>query len=292
MRTAPFFVEGIGGMKVVGEAPLPGATICLHGGPGGNCLSLYPFFPPERVAGDWFFADLPNHGRSESTGGDFSPTACIERLERFAATLDGPLRVVGQSWGANVALRWASAHPARFSAYVSVSGARDLQAIIAHQARVIATMPPALQERMAQASQVIGKARDYLSNHIYIETLDYWMRDNPGLEVYREKTLSFTPCPDANAGYLKHWLVPELSAERVHAQLVTLRDEAVPVLLIQGQDDRMGDASCGMAFGSEDTGATVLHIPKAGHCPFVDQPDLFFRAVQDFFMASSDLSLD
>ena len=73
----------------------------------------------------------------------------------------------------------------------------------------------------------------------------------------------------------------------MHAQLMTLRDAAIPVLLIQGQDDRMGDASCGMAFGSEDTGATVLHIPKAGHCPFVDQPDLFFRAVQGFFLAPS-----
>ena len=286
MRTVPFFVEGIGGMKVVGIDPLPGATICLHGGPGGNCLSLYPFFPPEHLAGDWFFADLPNHGRSESTGGDFSPATCIARLERFAATLEGPLRVLGLSWGANVALRWASDHPARFSAFVAISGARDLQAIIKHQSRVIATMPPALLERMARASAAQGKEREYLSNRIYIETLAHWMRDNPGLAVYREKTLAFTPCPEANAGYLKHWLEPELFAERVHGQLVWLRGAGVPALLIQGKDDRMGDAPCWMASDTEGTGATVLYISNAGHCPFVDQPDIFFSAVRTFFTSN------
>jgi len=51
---------------------------------------------------------------------------------------------------------------------------------VAHQDRVIATMPPALQERMAQASQVPGKARDYLSNRIYIETLDFCLSPLPG----------------------------------------------------------------------------------------------------------------
>lgn len=64
MSTTPFFINGIGGMKVSGRRPLAGATVCLHGGPGGNSLSVYPFFPKEQILGDWYFADLPDHGRS------------------------------------------------------------------------------------------------------------------------------------------------------------------------------------------------------------------------------------
>ena len=283
MHAQPFFVAGIGGMKVSGAEPLPGATICLHGGPGGNSLTLYPFFPAERIQGDWYFADLPNHGRSDSTGGDWSPEACLAMLERFASTLQGPLRVAGLSWGANVALRWATTHPSRFSGFVGISGARDLQAVIAYQSQVIATMPPWLLALMERAATAEGKEAAYLSNRIYIETLAYWMRDNPGLTTYREKTLEFTPNPSANAGYMEHWLQPELTAAHVHDQLMQLQRAAIPALLIWGEDDRMGDAPCAMAHGAEDTGAQLLVIDNAGHCPFVDQPDRFFPAVRAFF---------
>ena len=38
-----------------------------------------------------------------------------------------------------------------------------------------------------------------------------------------------------------------------------------------------------LAHGAEDTGAQLLVIDSAGHCPFVDQPDRFFPAVPAFF---------
>ncbi len=283
MSTRPFFIEGIGGMKVAGAVEHTGATICLHGGPGGNCLTLYPFFPAERLQGDWYFADLPNHGRSEGTDGDWSPEACIAMLEGFADALEGPLRVAGLSWGANVALTWAAAHPERFQAMLGISGAGDLDAIVAYQSQVVPTLPPEVLALMARSEHATGEEARYLSNRIYIETLPFWMRGNPGLELYLEKTLAFCPDPVANAAYTEHWLLPHLRGERTRQQLRALQRAGVPALLIRGQDDRMGDAPCAMDAYADGTGARVVRMAQAGHCPFVDQPDRFFATVARFF---------
>jgi len=284
MRPTPFYIHGIGGLKVSGRQSLSGATICLHGGPGGSCLSLYPFFPEERILGDWYFADLPNHGRSAGTDGDWSPETCIARLMAFADTLDGPLRVAGLSWGANVALTWAVTHPERVEAMLGISGAGDLAAIIAHQSSVIPTMPRAVLECMARAEHAQGQEARYLANHIYLETLEVWMAGNPGLAVYREKTLEFCPDSEANAGYMAHWLQPHLTGNQTRSALRALDRAGIPTLLIWGQDDRMGDAPCAMGHYAEGTHAELVQMPGAGHCPFVDRPELFFNTVNDFFV--------
>ena len=80
----PFLIRDIGGITIEGEKPLQGSTICIHGGPGGNCLTMYPFFPSDSIAGRWYFVDLPNHGRSADTNGDWSKEKCIEVLQHFA----------------------------------------------------------------------------------------------------------------------------------------------------------------------------------------------------------------
>lgn len=283
MGTSPFFISGIGGVKVSGRRPLAGATVCLHGGPGGSCLTLYPFFSRDQVLGDWYFADLPNHGRSTGTDGDWSPEACIARLAAFADTLEGPLRVAGLSWGANVALAWAVAHSDRVQAMLGISGAGDLSAIIAHQSKVISTLPPAVLGRLARAEQATGPEARYLANRNYLDTLEVWMAGNPGLEVYREKTLEFCPDPVANAGYMAHWLQPHLTGDQTRRQLQALDRAGVPTLLIWGQDDRMGDASCAMGHYAQGTHAELVHMSGAGHCPFVDRPERFFATVNDFF---------
>ena len=284
MIPMPFFIEGIGGMKVEGTTEFPGTTICFHGGPGGNSLSLYPFFPAERLLGDWYFADVPNHGRSEGTGGDWSREACIAMLEGFADRLEGPLRVSGLSWGANVALEWAHAHSERFQCLITMSGAGNLDAVERHQMGVMANISPRLVAMMERGEVAEGKEAEYLSNRIWIETLPIWLEGNPCMEHYREKTLEFTPNSAANKGYWEHWLKPYLKPDLVRGQLMDLHERGVPAFVSWGKDDRMGDETCAMGYYAEGTGAELLLMENAGHCLFADHPDLFFDALNDFMM--------
>ena len=280
MHSLPFSIAGIGGMLTQGESPREGATICLHGGPGAHCQTLYPFFPPERLSGAWYFADIPNHGRSEHTEGDWSPEACLARLDAFAQRLDGPLRVAGLSWGANVALEWAATYPERFSCLVSISGGGDLDAIIAHQSALIATMPPEVLALMAELEVSQGEAQRALSRQLWELTLPTWMATNPGLARYREGTRGFASDPAVAKAYTTTWLEPLLNPAHIQSLFERI---TVPSLLIRGLDDQMGDARCGMDVYIDDPSVDILLLGEAGHCPFVDQPERFFPPVKSFF---------
>ena len=280
MPPLPFSIAGIGGMVLKGQAPRAGATICLHGGPGGHCQTLYPFFPPERLSGTWYFADIPNHGQSEHTDGDWSPETCLARLDAFAQTLDGPLRVAGLSWGANVAAEWAATYPERFSCLVSISGGGDLDAIIAHQSAIIATMPPEVLALMAQLEGAQGADQRALSRQLWELTLPIWMATNPGLARYQEGTRGFASDPTAARAYHATWLEPLLNPAHIQSLFERI---ATPSLLIRGLNDQMGDARCGIDAYIKAPAVDILLLEDAGHCPFVDQPERFFSAVEAFF---------
>lgn len=280
MKPEPFYIHGIGGMMTRGASPRAGATICLHGGPGGTCQTLYPFFPPERISGTWYFADIPNHGASDGTDGDWSPSACIARLDAFAQQLDGPLRVAGLSWGTNVAVEWAAAHPERFSCILGISGAGNVEEVARHQAEVEANMAPEIKDLAAQLETATGETARQLAAQLWEETLPIWMAGNPGLEVYIEGTRGFASDVEVGAAYIESWLMPRLNPGQIQA---LFRAFDLPVLLIRGLDDRMGNERCGMDPYIDDPSVDILLLENAGHCPFVDQPDRFFPAVEAFF---------
>jgi proline iminopeptidase len=280
MSSAPFAIEGIAGMVTHGRSPRPGATIFLHGGPGGTCQTTYPFFPAERLSGTWYFPDLPNHGRSEGTGGDWSPEACVAKLDTFAQRLEGPLRVAGLSWGTNVAVEWAATRPERFRCVLGVSGAGNVVEVAKHQEAVVAGMPPEIHALMAQLADATGDAVRQVSAALWEATLPFWMAGNPGLEVYQEGTRGFASDPRASAAYLESWLLPHLNPGTLRARFDQL---PLPTLLIRGLDDRMGNERCAMDFYIDAPNVNALLLEDAGHCPFVDQPDRFFEAVEAFF---------
>ena len=85
--------------------------------------------------------------------------------------------------------------------------------------------------------------------------------------------------PQWDGGHLC-WLWPRLNPEQIR-RLFEAFD--LPVLLIRGLDDRMGNERCGMDPYVDDPKVDVLLLEDAGHCPFVDQPEIFFAAVEAFF---------
>lgn len=283
----PFLQHGIGGIQRTGLQEHAGTTICIHGGPGANCLTLYPFFPEEQILGEWYFIDLPNHGRSCSTNDDWSKETCLRHLQHFASTLPKPLRLIGLSFGANVALEWANAYPEDIELFVGISGCGDIQSVIQHQGAVIQKMPAELLALMARLEKAEGAEADYLNNRVWLDSLDIWLEGNPGKEIYKQGTIEFRSNPIAAAGYIQSWLEPYIHRSNIDRQLQQLQELQIPTLLIWGRDDRMGSPECAMGYNASALGIdSYLIIDGAGHCPFVDQPEQFFSALEQFFRRS------
>lgn len=279
----PFFIQGIGGIQRSGREQHIGSTICIHGGPGANCVTLYPFFPEQNIRGEWYFIDLPNHGRSSSTDGDWSRETCLEHLHRFASVLPKPLRLIGLSFGANVALDWSNTYPQDVELFVGISGCGDIQSVMQHQSAMVSTMPEALLELMARQETAAGAEADYLNNRIWLDSLDVWLRGNAGKDIYKQGTIEFRSNPIASAGYFQHWLAPKLHRKNIDRQLERLQELNIPGLLIWGKEDRMGSPECAMGYNVALQNISCLLLEEAGHCPFVDQPEVFFKTINQFF---------
>ena len=62
----------------------------------------------------------------------------------------------------------------------------------------------------------------------------------------------------------------------------TFAKVAMPVLTIHGTRDRNAPYGAGREWASHLPVARLLTIPGAAHMPWIDQPDLVFRAIDTF----------
>jgi pimeloyl-ACP methyl ester carboxylesterase len=111
-----------------GAAPGPGTdtVVMLHGMLVDNLSSLYYTLAPVLAADgmDVLLYDMRGHGRSERTPGGYGVDQAVGDLLAILDGLDvhGPVHLVGNSYGALVALETALAHPDRVSGLVLVEG--------------------------------------------------------------------------------------------------------------------------------------------------------------------------
>ena len=108
------------------------------------------------------------------------------------------------------------------------------------------------------------------------------MAGNPGKERYKKETCRFGPNARASQQYTAHWLLPYIRRAYIQEQLTALTAYNIPALLIWGEDDRMGDPTGAMGYQASQSGVTCISLEQAGHCPVVDQPEIFFGCISDF----------
>jgi len=170
-----------------------------------------------------------------------------------------------------------------FQSLICIAGPGNYEEIAKHQQTVISQMPSHIHKLMEKLEQATGLQAETLANQLWLETLPIWMEGNPGLNNYREETIGFFSDSAVAASYGQHWLLPRLNPPVIRSFFERL---SIPALLIRGADDRMGNDACAMDYYLDNTQADIHILEKAGHCPFVDQPDLFFSIVNDFIQSS------
>ena len=256
-----------------------GAPLILcHGGPGlwdmfGSLAGSLSGSLSGSLAGDvrvvrW---DQRGCGRSERRG-PYSVARSVADLDAVRAALDVErVAVLGHSWGATLALRYALDHPDRVSALIYVSGTglgwdwhEPFQRAIAARLAPSAARRAELRARAGDRTEAEDRELAVLQ----------WSAEFTGPGAVRHAEEMATPwlginweCHEQIWGELQRtWREPELVAQ--------CRALEVPVLIIDGAADlrpRWAVDSLEQALPR----VTRVILPDAGHVPWLEIPGEF-----------------
>jgi proline iminopeptidase len=252
-------------------------TVVLHGGPGAHHDYLLPGFDTLAGRRTLIYYDQRGGGRSpvprEVPVGWREQVADLEAL-RVAWGLER-LSIAGYSWGALLAMLYATEHPDRVERLALVSPAPAWRAARAEfEARFAArTMAPALQEARAALRSSGLRERDpeaYQRRTFELSVAGYF--HDPA------KVTGLTPFRITGRTQQEVWdslgdfdLRPALAALRVRATV------------LHGDDDPIPEASARAV--ADALGAPFHLLGACGHVPYVEALDEFRRLLDPFLPA-------
>lgn len=244
--------------------------VALHGGPGNDHTSLRPALDRLAEVAQVVYVDQRGNGRSD--GHDDPSGWCLDRWADDVVALCEALEierpiVLGHSFGAMVAMRYAGRHPEHPAALVLISSA----------ARWVPSRAFAAFERLGGA-----KAREVAER--------FW--DDPGDEEAGSEYTSVclplydqTPAPPdtaiTNKAMVRHFVAGEMKSADLREDLARVR---CPTLVLAGRLDPICPPndhaeilkSLPLSLGS------LSILDEAGHYPFRDRPDQAFAVLAGF----------
>ena len=266
--------------RTLGTGPL---LLCLPGGPGRAAAYL------EDLGGlaahrTLVLLDSRGTGASDLPADDFSYTA-----ESLAQDVDG-LRVhlgletadvLGHSAGAKVAQVWAAQHPDRVGRLVLVTSYLDVS-------------DASLAEDRARVRAARADAPWYAAAHDAEEGMRYAPKGEQARLMREQRPFFYgrwTEREQEHAASADHQTAPRASSrfqtttspEDLRAQLGAL---TAPVLVVAGERDGLTPPVAGRRIHEAIPASQYVEIARAGHFPWVDEPDGFLAAVLPFL--SSD----
>lgn len=262
------FVQLPDGTRLWTAASGQGApVVCLHGGPGlwDYLRDLAALLDKSHLVVRF---DQRGCGRSTGPDGVFTIAQAIDDVERLRKAFGiDRWAVLGHSWGAELALRYAAAHPARTTAVVCLAGvgAGD------------AWRDPYVAERNRRLGDQLGRWQELTERHRTSEEEQEWC-----LLQWRP---DFSPAGDPDAHAAALWKTRpggtvvnrranrELGADSAGQALLEVAQHVdAPVLLVQGAEDpRPWTSTDGLTAALPRARRVVLD--RAGHAPWAERPD-------------------
>ncbi len=278
--------------KIVGSGAE--TLVAVHGGPGNSLTSIEPDLEPLAKNRTVIYYDQRGNGRSDliKDREKLSISKHIEDLEavRTHFKLD-KMMLLGNSWGGLLISYYAVAHPDKINRMILHSPAEPTQAL----------MFEAIDEIQSRLDQRYDRTqRDRFR---VVSNPQTWMKaDNPRA-ICREFFQMIFPVYVSKPESLKLLKgdVCSGSEEAVRNQqfvnqqiwrtlgswnlLPSLNVVEAPVLVIHGAADPIPVESS-EAWARAMPNARLLIINGAGHIPQIEQPEIFFRAVETFLTGS------
>lgn len=256
-----------------GDAP---PIIWLHGGPG-----LWDYLAPAAALTDAlcisYRYDQRGCGRTRARGG-YSVAQSVSDLEALRAHW-GAERVIlaGHGWGASLAMHYSLAHPERVAGRILIG-----------TCGLVPGSREAASEELRRRIDQERKAR--------IEALGERLEANDTLEDERAffELLWAPDCVDpasVRALFVDdlrinndvHFSLDAADAHLTEAPgfLERLRGQSIPTLVVHGDHDTRPEAAA-RELATLFTAADLLLVPRAGHYPWLEAPEVLRAGFSDF----------
>lgn len=279
------FIEVPGGRiwyESVGTGPR--TLLLLHGGPGGNCEDLHPLM--ELAAADFQVVRFDQLGSWRS---DQPDDPSLWNMPRFVTEVESVrqalgwerMHLLGQSWGAILALEYALHHQDHLHSLVLASGAASVPEIVAGMNVWRDALPADTRATMSE-----HEARGTYDHPGYLGAVE---------ELYRRHLCRTWPYPEALATAMAHMAMPVYGSMwgpneftctgslREWDRTARLGEITVPTLITVGEFDEV-HPSCAETMQRGIPGSRLVQFPEASHTVHVEQPEAYWAEVRGFLL--------
>ncbi|HET7093162.1 MAG TPA: proline iminopeptidase-family hydrolase [Thermomicrobiales bacterium] len=291
-RSSEGFVAAPGGRvwyESAGDGPV--ALLLLHGGPGAPSDYLTPLM---ALADDGY--RVVRYDQLGSRRSDKPDDASLWQAPRFVAEVEsvrralglGRMHLLGQSWGAFLALEYALHHGDALRSLTLASGAASTAECLAGMRRWREALPEAMQAALARCEA----AEDYAHSD-YQAAMD---------ELYQRHLCRIWPFPDVMAESMANMATPVyttmwgpaeftctgnlLSWDRSHR----LGEISVPTLITVGRYDEV-DPACAATLHRGIRGSRLEVFEESSHSAHLEEPERYLTVLRDF-LAGVDAAED
>lgn len=254
--------------------------IVLHGGPGLDHTEMHPWLDPLSDTFRLIYVDQRGQGRSERVD---PTTLTLDRFAEDVSALAGALgleryALLGHSYGAFVTLAHA-VERGDASYYIISSGSASMTKSMPEIRENLARFEPLeLREQVTESWDREPYARTQ-------EDVAELMRMQMPFHFAGVKSAAYRRYMELEEGAIYS---PEVLAyAATHEYEIEYEDRLAgitkPTLVLVGESDRTTTPRAARDLHAGIPNSELVVIPDAGHMTYVEQPDLYFNAVREFF---------
>lgn len=266
--------------RLVGRIENP--IVLLHGGPGSNMNAVWLDLEPLASQHSFLMYDQRGGGRSEilSDAKQLRAADHVRDLETLRKRF-GLRRMVlaGESWGAGLAALYALEYPQRVNRLLLLGPMPPSRKLVTQ--RLARTNERTdFSKRLADFRRDLRAAADPVALcRAFFEPYQRALFFDPEA-IHRRRGSS---CDAPAEGVRNYMVVNDAGFASLgdYDFLPRLRGLRVPALIIEGEQS-VTTVSSARAWAEYLPNGRLLLIPNAGHYPQVEQPRLFFPAVETF----------
>jgi proline iminopeptidase len=278
--------------KIIGRgAPL----MIVHGGPGASHDYLLPHLLPLARNNKLIFIDERGSGRSQKLedATKYTVENMVEDVEDVRQALGlGKISLMGHSYGGVLAQAYALKYQRNLTHLILGSTFHSTKAINEVLARMKQNMPADEREKLEalEKAGLFGKGKDWEKNRYpddyaklawgdgYFPFL-YQRRPDPNYDPMSGNTSTAWDLYREMWGSHGEFIIDgNLKSVEYTDRLSTIH---VPTLVICGDHDE-SDPSLSRTMHEKIAGSKLVIVPQSGHMVFVDQPNIYIKAIDDF----------